>query len=138
MAKVRKVINAKTCKCGAEPEVCAHLDNDDNPTKCAVWIECECGMLTSSFTSKDLHTAKNKAIKNWNSSARRRKIKGGLRTCEKCGSDDVSLLVFEHCAKLNNNISYMVRCAACGLTVEEMDNEGNLRPEKEVKEIWNL
>ena len=131
MAKVKKVWTEKPCKCGRMPKVCQWTDTK-RPN--ATWIECECGMVTKSFYSKDPQTAKDNAIKTWNKTSRRRNIKKGLRSCEKCGSGEVHIHKFQ---TPGWQPSFMVFCDGCGLCTEEIDNDGNLRTEKQAKELWN-
>lgn len=132
MARVKKVYTPKPCKCGAEPKLCQWTDTK-KPGRNATWIECECGMITKSHYSKDPETAKNKAIKAWNKTTRRRKIKEGLRSCEKCGSSDVKIHKFDN----GWSKSCMIMCEHCGLCTDEMDKDGNILTIKESKELWN-
>lgn len=136
MARVRKVLTPKECKCGREPKVCQWTDT--KPAN-ATWIECECGMMTRSFHGKDANGVKDKAIKMWNKTARRRKIKGGLRSCEKCGSNDVQLHEFKHNVSVPKPYSsFMVFCEGCGLCTDEMNDEGHILTKEEAKELWNI
>jgi hypothetical protein len=128
MARVKKVWTPKPCKCGLEPTVGTWTDAKKD-TRNAAWIECECGMLTKSFSSKNLEVAKTNVIKMWNQTSRRRKIKGGIKSCEKCGSNDVNLHDFGE--------SFMIFCEGCGLCTEECHIDGSYRTKKEVKDLWN-
>lgn len=131
MARVKKIWSAKPCKCGREPHVCQWTDTK-KPN--ATWIECECGLMTKSFYSKDAELAKTKAIKMWNAKARRKKIKKGLRSCEKCGSSDIKILT----AKWVTYTSYQIFCEGCGLCTDEIREDGHVFTEKEAKELWNV
>lgn len=133
MARVKKFLTPNYCKCGSEPEI--HQWTDSKTGRSVACIVCVCGMSTKAHHSKDMELARKHAIQSWNKTSRRRNIKGGLRSCEKCGSNDVIQIVFEH--EPTNATSYMINCENCGLRTDEIDNSGNLRSDNQSREIWN-
>ena len=131
-----KVVNytPNLCKCGAEPKL---IQVEDSEPRNYTWIECQCGLLTRSFTSKIPLAAKRACLKAWNAKAKtRRQLKGKLkelRSCEKCGSNDVQYFT-EKC--IGEDI-HSVGCNTCGLMTDDMDIDGNSLTKYQAKEIWN-
>lgn len=121
----------KPCKCGKEPKM-AQWEDTKKPN--ATWIECECGMITLSFYSKDPELAKKKAVKMWNKTAKKRvRVKNGLKSCEKCGSRNVKIFS----KKLEFTEINFIHCEDCGLFTDEMKPDGGVRTLDEAKELWN-
>lgn len=131
-----KVINytPNYCKCGLEPEL---IQVEDSAPRNFTWIECKCGLLTRSFTSKDPLAAKKACLKAWNIKAKtRRRLKGplkALRSCEKCGSNEI-IILYEKC--IGDDV-HAIGCGGCGLMIDDTDNDGNALTKEQAIEIWN-
>lgn len=122
------------CKCGGEPKL---IQVEDSAPRNYTWIECKCGLITRSFTSKDPLAAKRHALKSWNAKAKtRRQLKGQvkeLRSCEKCGSNEVQFFT-EPCVGTD---IMSIGCNTCGFQTEDMDIDGNSLTKQQIIKIWN-
>lgn len=133
---MQKIINftPNYCKCGLEPKL---VQVEDSEPRNYTWIECACGMLSRSYTSKDPLSAKKACLRAWNKKAKtRRQLKGKLkelRSCEKCGSNDVQFFT-EHC--IGDDL-HAVGCNTCGLMTDDMDIDGESTTKEQAINIWN-
>jgi hypothetical protein len=129
-----KIPEIKECKCGVTPEL---TQWNDTRRPNASFITCDCGLMTKSYYSKNPDLAKKRCITDWNKKfkGKRKIVQDGLKNCEKCGSEKVSLVDFKQIGL--NNHSFMAVCENCVLMTDEMKPDGSLRTKKETIDLWN-